>query len=61
MIRFDDVHYHKLNQPDIENRLSILLDVDFEQVLAGTMQRASNGDRGTARSPVVEGDGQVQG
>jgi sugar-specific transcriptional regulator TrmB len=45
-IQFDDVHYHKLNQPDIENWLSILLDVDFEQVLAGTMQRSSNEGHG---------------
>lgn len=34
MIRFGDVHCHKLNQPDNENRLSILLDVDIEQALA---------------------------
>jgi HTH-type transcriptional regulator, sugar sensing transcriptional regulator len=45
-IRFDNVYYHKLNQPDIENWLSILLDVDFEQVLAGTMERSSNEGHG---------------
>jgi sugar-specific transcriptional regulator TrmB len=45
-IRFDNVYYHKLNQPDIENWLSILLDVDFEQVLAGTMEIASDEGHG---------------
>lgn len=45
-IGFDNVFYHKLNQPDIENWPSILLDVDFEQVLAGTMQRSSNEGHG---------------
>jgi sugar-specific transcriptional regulator TrmB len=45
-IRFDNVYYHRLNQPDIENWLSILLDVDFEQVLAGTMERSSNEGHG---------------
>lgn len=35
-IPFKNVYTHKLNQPDIKNWLSILLDADFKEVLAGT-------------------------
>lgn len=39
-IRFKNLYIHKLNQPDVENWLNILLDVDFKEVLAGTMSLA---------------------
>jgi sugar-specific transcriptional regulator TrmB len=39
-VRFKNLYIHKLNQPDVENWLNILLDVDFKEVLAGTMSLA---------------------
>jgi len=43
-INFKNVYSHKLRQPDIDNFAYILLDIDFKEVLAGTMPR--NTDEG---------------
>ena len=45
-IDFKNVYNHMLNQPDIENWLNILLDVDFKEVLAGTMSVDSDEGHG---------------
>jgi sugar-specific transcriptional regulator TrmB len=45
-IAFKNVYYHLLNQPDIKNWLNILLDVDFREVLAGTMSVDSDEGHG---------------
>jgi sugar-specific transcriptional regulator TrmB len=45
-IDFKRVFNHNLNQPDIQNWLNILLDMDFEEVLAGTASIASDEGHG---------------
>ena len=46
IINFKNVYNHMLNQPDIENWLNILLDVDFKEGLAGTMSVDSDEGHG---------------
>jgi sugar-specific transcriptional regulator TrmB len=45
-IAFENVYSHRLHEPDTEHFTFILLDVDFKEVLAGTMSRGSNEGHG---------------
>ncbi len=45
-IGFKNVYSHRLREPDTENFSFILLDIDFKEVLAGTMSRRSGEGHG---------------
>jgi sugar-specific transcriptional regulator TrmB len=45
-IDFERVYSHRLQEPDTEHFTFILLDIDFKEVLAGTMSRSSNEGHG---------------
>jgi sugar-specific transcriptional regulator TrmB len=45
-IAFENVYSHRLHEPDTEHFTFILLDIDFKEVLAGTMSRSSNEGHG---------------
>jgi sugar-specific transcriptional regulator TrmB len=45
-IAFENVYSHRLHEPDTEHFTFILLDIDFREVLAGTMSRDSNEGHG---------------
>jgi sugar-specific transcriptional regulator TrmB len=42
----ENVYCHRLQEPDTEHFTFILLDIDFREVLAGTMSRSSNEGHG---------------
>jgi len=45
-IDFEKVYSHRLQEPDTEHFTFILLDIDFKEVLAGTMSRSANEGHG---------------
>ncbi len=45
-IDFKNVYSHRLREPDIKNFSFILLDIDFKEVLAGTMSATTNEGHG---------------
>jgi|GEM_PF-766081 len=45
-IDFQNVYNHRLREPDIRNFSFILLDIDFREILAGTMSASSNEGHG---------------
>jgi len=45
-IDFQNVYTHRLREPDIKNFSFILLDIDFEEVLAGTMSATTTEGHG---------------
>jgi len=40
------VYSHRLREPDIKNFSFVLLDIDFKEVLAGTMSKSKNEGHG---------------
>ncbi len=45
-VDFKNVYSHRLREPDIKNFSFILLDIDFKEVLAGTMSKSRNEGHG---------------
>jgi len=45
-VDFKNVYSHRLREPDIKNFSFVLLDIDFKEVLAGTMSKSKNEGHG---------------